>query len=308
MSGVENTEQVEQEQIGTAAFAAGYEDDEDAVEPTETPAPAPETDSPAAEPAAAPEFVQITKDEWSATQARAAKVDEIEATWTKRMDQAFGKMGGLERKFAELQSGTPNGQAVQVDESDFEDMVREYPELAAQQIKGLNKALGKLRGTGGGIDQATVQRQIAEATDALRVDLTLDQILPQWKKQVNTPEFNGWLSSNKGWDTRLTDKAFVSANLADANSPLAQWVKANPAEPVALYLSSDVDEAAKMLRLYKDRTAKAPVPPAANKAATPAQPSVRQRQIAAAVPPKNEGSAPPSKGKTPFMAGYEDED
>ena len=302
MSGVEN-EQVEQEQIGAAAFAAGYEDDEDAVEPTETPAPAPEESSPA--PAAAPEFVQITKDEWSATQARAAKVDEIEATWTKRMDQAFGKMGGLERKFAELQSGTPMGQAVQVDESDFEDMVREYPELAAQQIKGLNKTLAKLRGTGGGFDPAAVEKQIATAVETVKVDLTLDAVLPKWKAQVNTPEFDGWISSHKGWDTRLKDKAFVSANLADSNSPLAQFVKANPDEPVSLYLSSEVDQAAKMLRLYKDRNVK---PAPAAKAVAPAQPSVRQRQIAAAVPPKSEGVAPASKGKSHFQAGYDDED
>ena len=300
-------EAIEQEQIGTAAFAAGFEDDDDAVEPTVTPAPASETTEPIAEvPPAPPEYVQITKDEWSATQARAAKVDEIEATWNKRADQAFGKIGGLERKFAELQSGTPLGQAVQVDESDFEDMVKDYPELASAQIKGLNKALAKLKGTGGGFDQAAVEKLVTAATDALRVDLTLDAVLPKWKAQVNTPEFKSWVASSKGWDTRLDDKAFVAANLADANTPLAQFVKANPDDPVSLYLSSDVEQAAKMLKLYRDRGVKAPAP--APKAATPAQPSVRQRQIAAAVPPKSEGSVPTSSGKSPFQAGYDDDD
>ena len=270
----------------TASFMAGFDEDENAhhapaEQPTETPA-AEASPEPTPEPTPAPKYVQITEDEWNDTRARAAKVEEIGATWGKRFDQAFGKMGGLERKLAEITAATPQGEAVAVNADDFAELKDQYPELGELTIKGLNKVLGKIK-TGSGLDEKTVNERVEQATAAVRaemIDSTLNAILDtdDWAQEVKTPAY-------------LT------------------WQQQQPADVLALAQSAKLSDAAKLMRLY----AKAKNAPAATPtvAATPAAPqtSSRQRQLAAAVMPKGEGgSPPPSKGKSPFLAAFEEDD
>ncbi len=289
----------EQQKI-SAAFNAAFEDDEDdkqqPSQPTETPAdeqqpeapkspePPEATAAPAPAPAPEPKVVQITEEEWTATKARAAKVDEIEATWSKRFDQTFGKIGGLERKIAEITKATPTGEAVQLDEADFAELKEQYPELTTPMLKGLNKVLGKVKGTGGADPEAVdrlVQERVQEFAPALRKEIgdsALNAIVPDWEDEVKTERF-------------------------------VNWLKGQPDEVKALADSNKYADAAKLLRAY-DKSLSAPPPPAATPAPTaaPAQPSTRQRQIAAAVNPKGEGSAPAPKAKSPFQEAFEEDD
>jgi hypothetical protein len=283
----------EQKQI-SAAFSAAFSDDEDseqgASQPTETPAdeqqpeaskPSDAADNaaaPAPTPAPEPKVVQITEDEWNATKSRAAKVDEIEATWSKRLDQTFGKIGGIERKLAELQKTTPEGEAVQVSEEDFAELKDAYPEIAQMQAKGLNKILSKLKVTGG--DQQAVEKILGEHVDSVRAEIvksSLEAVFPEWEDDVKTPKF-------------------------------AEWFKSQPADVQALAESKKLGDAARMLRSFY-KAAETPAPaPAPTTAPAPAQPSTRQRQIAAAVNPKGEGSAPAPKAKSPFQEAFEEDD
>lgn len=252
-------------------FNAGFSGSEDV--PTATPAPSPEP-TPAPTPApAAPEYVQITRDEWDSTKARAAKVDEIEATSRQRLDQVFGKMGGLERKLTELTAGTPAGEAVQVSDADFEELAQEYgPEMAALTAKGLNKILGRMKGAGG-LDTDAVTKLVGEkiqaASQEIRaqtVEASLEAVFPGWKEEVKTPAF-------------------------------ATWINAQAADVKALASSDKVGDAAKMLRLF-DKAKSAP-------AQTPAPSNTRQRQIAAAVPPRGDGGHPPApEDDDDFNAGF----
>lgn len=301
----------------TNAFQAGFDSDDDDA-PTETPAPAPSPAEPAPTPAPSPEpkYVQITEEEWNSTRTRAAKVDEIEATWNRKLDTAFGKVGGIERKLAELQTATPQGEALQLDEADFADLKDQYPEIGELTLKAMNKALSRIKGTAG-VDSEALNKQLesklGEATAAIRRELEeerLEDVLPNWKQEVNTPAFDAWITAQKGWDTRLKDAAFVRANLADPQSPLSKWVAANPDEPVSLYLSTKTSGAARMLRAYDASRKSASAPPPTQPPAPPqAQLTVRQRQLAAAVPPRSDSASPRSStGKSAFQEGFEEDD
>lgn len=262
-------------------FNAGFAPE--APQPTETPAAADEaTQQPEATaeasppPPPEPKYVQITEDDWQALQQRAAKVDEISATFGKRLDQAFGKVGGIERVISEMQTKTPEGEAVQVTDEDFADLKNEYPELAALHISGLNKVLSKLKGTGGANPEAIekiVTERVTAATAAIRTELvnaTLDAVVDgEWLKEVNSPAFD-------------------------------DWIKTQPNDVKALAESDSLNDAKRMLRLYKQAkdTPPAPLPPVPKN-------TTRARQIAAAVTPKGDGGHPPGPTEDDeFNAGF----
>lgn len=269
-----------------ADFAAGFSGA--AEEPTATPALTPEpTAAPTPVPTAAPapEYVQITREEWDSTKARAAKVDEIDATHRQRLDQVFGKMGGLERRITELTAATPSGEAVQISDADFEELKKDYPELVPFMTKDLNKILGRMKGAAG-LDTDAVTKLVGEkiqaASQEIRaqtVEASLEAVFPGWKEEVRTPQF-------------------------------ATWINSQAADVKALASSDKVGDAAKMLRLYdtaKSAPAATPAPsPAPTPAPTQAPPSsTRQRQVAAAVPPRGDGGHPPASGEDDdFEQGY----
>jgi hypothetical protein len=323
----EPTEQEQSAAITASAFASTFDsDDEDDGQPTETPAvpeptPAPtptSTPAPTAAPVA-PEYVQIQRGEWERVSKSAAKIDEIEATFGKIRDQAFGKIGGLERTIAELQKATPQGAAVELTDDDFADMKAQYPELADYTRKAFEKVMGRLKGTGGKpIDAEAITKMVTEQIEPVRRELagtTLAAVFPTWKKDVNGEEFGKWIAGQPGGSLVLVGRTAVDAAMADENSPLRKFIATNPESAVARYVSSDVGDAAALMRdYYGQRQAAAPSPTPAPTAApkpatTPAQPSMRSRQMAAAVaPPKDGGSPPPTRAKSPFEQGFEEED
>ncbi len=130
-----------------AAFAEGFGPSTDT--PTEQPELA-ENAEPAPEvpPIPVPEYVQVTKQQLEQFQSNATKVQEITAALEQRFGTAFGKIGGLERTLKELQTATPAGQAVQIDDKDFAEMEADFPELAKMSKAALGRILSRLKGTG----------------------------------------------------------------------------------------------------------------------------------------------------------------
>jgi len=192
-----------------SGFAAGFADDV-TPPPAETPAEPPAEAPAPAEPPAAPKYAQITEDEYKALVERAAQIDEIKADTTKKLDTAFGKLGDLNRVIAGLQQNTPTGQAIEVSEQDFSELLEQYPEMTALQIQGLNRVLSKFKGTGGIpseqvgalVDQRVKETigdvsQIVEATVSERL---LKKEFGDWRSIVGAPddsknEFRQWLKS-----------------------------------------------------------------------------------------------------------------
>jgi hypothetical protein len=243
-----------------ADFLAGVAAHSD-VEPTPTPEPSPAPEpspEPTPEPTPEPEYVQITKQQWEEMQGSASRIEEIQQTTAKQFNTAFGKLGSFEDVLKKLQTATPAGQSVEIAEEDFAEFKEQYPELAEVQLRALNKALGKVKGTA---DPEAIEKLVAPRIDKVREETTqvlLEVVFPGWTDEVKTPQFKDWL---KGQDEAVR----------------------------ALAASDNVSEAAKLLRLY-DKAKNAPAPTPA-----PTAVPIRKRQIAAAVPPKGDNGQPPGR-------------
>lgn len=238
---VEETEQPESvtDAQADADMMAGFEGaTTQTAQPTDPP-PADEDDAPASpEPppdaaAPAPKYRQVTDEEWAAMTERIGKID----SFGKQVDTAFGKLGGLERTLREMQAATPAGQAVQLSEDDLSELKADFPELTNSMIKGLNRALSKMKGTAAPVfDEAkldtAIQDAVAKARAATLHDV-MDSLDDGWRETVRSPEFQAWLSQ-KSEDERKaiveSDKpAFVHKTLKTFRSDLeAAKAKAAP--------------------------------------------------------------------------------
>lgn len=269
-----------------ADFEAGFSGTE--VKATETPA---NTETPAAgkeqqaeqseqqqvATPSEPETVQITREQFEKLTKAADMVDSL----SKGQDKVFGKLGAFEQMLANLQANTPSGQQIEVSEADFEELAKEFPDLAALQIKGLNKVLGKMRGTGGqSVDpkqiETVVQERIAQAVGEQRANM-IDEVLSDrhadWKelRDNNPADYQEWLASLPEADRN----AYKSSN--------------NP-----FFVAKKLDE----FKAYRAKRA------APGKTETPVT-ATRKEIIQAAVAPRGTGGQPPAKtGDDDFEAGF----
>jgi transketolase len=142
MAGEVNDKTIEQvDDAPDADFDAGFSQTPDA---TETPAVVEKEEVPAV---VTPEPAK--EDPFQAALNKAT--EEIRAEYGKKFDTAFGQMGSLKQTIDRISKENLPGQA-QVSEEDFAELKAEFPELADMYIKGLNKALPKMRG--GAVDES----------------------------------------------------------------------------------------------------------------------------------------------------------
>lgn len=263
----------------------------------QTPEPQTEPAAPVVEETPAQEFVQITKADWEAMQARAADIDTLKAAQEKLAGTAFGKIGGLERQFKEL--GARSGSALS--EEDFKDLKENYPELATD----LQKLFAKVPGAPAAIDQDAIDQRLnerlnerLEITRQEMVYETLETVVPGWKQDVATPDFMGWVEKQPGWKPQYADARYTDLIRKDPDSELSKLIKANPTSTVARYFSSRPSDAAALVGDYrKDKSA----------AVAPAKaiaPSARKQQLAAATTPKSTGARAPAQTEDDdYLAG-----
>jgi hypothetical protein len=235
-------------------FEAGF-DSGSTETPTEETKPAAE-EAPKEEAAPEPKYAQITEAQYQDLMAKAASVDK-----------AFGKIGGIERTLATLQ--TPSGQSIEVSADDFAELREEFPELAELQAKGLNKVLGKLKGPAS--DPAAIDKLVGDRVADVRkqlIDASLDAIVDgDWVTEFNSPECQTWMNSQ-------------------------------PENVQALAASDSARDAARFLRMYQASKAKPKPEPKP-------EPSTRKQQLEAAIPPKGTGGHPSSPKENAFAAGFE---
>ena len=232
---------------------AGYSDETHA--PTETPAVAQVAPVQKVE---EPKYVNLKEDEYQKLLKSAEEIDNLKASQQKMMDTVNGRIGRALEEF----KGTGVSQ-VTID--DFPELKNEFPEFAAMQVAGINRALSK-RG-GGGVDQTKFKEMLQGMLEQVTGSM-VDDVLPNWEREVVKPEFATWLS------------------------------KQDP-KTVSMINSTDVRDAAKALRMYADSRKPAKTP-------EPAVVSTRQKRLDAAAIPKGTGGTQPSR-KTDlddFNAGY----
>lgn len=245
-----------------ADFAAGL-----GGAPTETPEPKPEPGEVKAEPAdaaseptPAPKFVQITEDQFNDLVTKANKIDTLQQL-PQRLDQAFGKIGGVERILNDLKA-QPQGQPLQLSAEDFAELKSEYPELAELQMKGMERLVSRFRVPA--VDAQMIDKIVGEKTTGARtevIDATLDTVIDgDWRAEVRTPEYK-------------------------------QWFDEQPDDVKSLGESMHLRDAARLMRMYKVHR-DAPKTKTSEAPKTPQAPHPTKRAIAAAVQPKGSGTAP----------------
>ena len=219
-----------------------------------------------------PEYVKITKAQFDALEAAAAKVGDFD----KKFDKAFGTVGGLQDIVKQLQNSTPKGEAVHLTDEMFAEMAEDYPDLAKHQRNILEKVLKGAVGTGTNVptvDPATVHNLIAEGVKQAQIEALEDEY-PDWKVIVG---------------------AVPSADKANPNNPFRAWLAKQPAHYAEKVTSThNAAVLAKAITKFKEAT-KAP-PPSSKDAQTPKQ-DARRAIVKAAIPLKGDGS-PPAPTKT----------
>lgn len=280
---VDNTAEQDDSDADFAAGFAGTGDDKGTATPPESlpDAGAPVVDAasasttsteqqtPAATPAPSPEpkMVSVSEDELNQLRQQAQQgtgsVEQF-ADFSKKFDKIFGQVGALKQVVDKLRTETPAGETPQVTEEDFKELAAEYPELAKMQLTALNNVLKRFKGSSAvdpDVVEKTVAGRMAQVAEEMR-ETALNAVLPDWRTEVNKPEFQEWMTAQKP-------------------------------EIQALAASDKVSDAQRMLRLYDRHQSapKTPAPPAPKPPAPPAPTvSPKQRQIAAAVTPRGDGA------------------
>jgi hypothetical protein len=224
---------------------------------------------------ATPDTVSITREQFE----RLTKSAEMVESLTKQQDRVNGTLGSLKQALDRLQQETPSGQQVEVSEADFEDLAKEFPDLAGLTIKGLNKVLGKMRGTGGqSVDPKQIESVVQE-----RITQGINQVVGRQIEQVLGDRHPDW-------------KDLRDQKPADYQ----EWLQSLPEADRANYLNSDDPYfVAKKLDGFKAFRAKR----AEQKA--PQAKSTRKEIIQAAVAPRGTGGQPPAKtGDDDFESGF----
>jgi len=263
MSGDASTLTHEQQAQADADFAAGFDDDTTAT-PTETPAAQQDdttqgenTEQPA-EPV--PEYVQLTK----------AERDELFALREQAQKQfgtAFGKIGGIERRLQELNTGAQ----VEISQEDIDALKDDFPPLAAALEKVRN-----LRALPGGLDPDKLDSMVAERVSKVEQKFELRLLAkdhPDWKQIDADPAFAAWVASQPD----------------EFKQGLAQASQA--------YDSAVVSEA---MTKFKQSRRTAP----ANTGGDPA--SARRSRMSAAVTPRGVGGNAAPNATDDLMAGFND--
>lgn len=254
-----------------AAFDTGF-----GHEPQQTNTPAVTVEEKPAEEVAPPpaaetpvEYVQLTKAEVEELRQGKTAIEKIKAEYKQRFDNLGGTLGGLKQQVQEVLAARRDGTPVDIMDDDYAELRSEFPELAALVEKGQKRILERNR-VGGAPDPAAIEKLVNERLAPLhsqQIDVSLDAVVGgDWKAEVASEQFGEWLNGQ-------------------------------PDDIKALSESSNVRDAARMLRLYQvAKSAPPPVEPKAP-ASAPAAPTFtaamrRRSQLAAAVNPRGVPALP----------------
>lgn len=236
----------------------------------------------------------------------------MEGAWRQKLDQAFGKMGGLERTLNEIRESagrTPvvNGQFA---EEDFKDLAEEYPELTKRVIDGFNAGIKRLfaapspaaspteSAAAASPASAATQKYITEEEFAARLEQEVPRIQQTVEHTVEERSARRFMEYlNPDWRTIV--------GKPDDINPYRTWLAAQPDEyqqtiastwdPVVLHKSIQAFE-------------KSHTPPPSSPKVPPK--SGQKALLKAAVPPKGGVQAPERKVLTEedgFHAGFNEE-
>lgn len=284
---------LEEQAAAEAAFAQGY----DAEQRTETPAVAatpvaeakPEEPKPTSAPQAQAEVPQAEekpdplKDVLARLERMQASHDKLAGSYGRllqsheQIQQTLATAQTAAKQVGEAPSKQEIARAAE-DPAEWASLKGEYPEWATATEKLLEARIPKFDSEAFAKEFETkVAEQVKGQTAAMRseiIDTALNTVLPKWREEVNSEAFKGWIGSQ-------------------------------PDDIKALAESSDVGDAARMLKLF-DQSRKQPAPtPAPTPEPKKPDTSARAARMAAAVTPKGAGGhAAGASDVDEFLNGY----
>jgi hypothetical protein len=255
-------------------------------EPTKPGAKSDNAAKPAPKPAAAapppPEYVRLTRIQFDALNASAARTAGFEA----QLSKAFGAIGGVQKVLSDLRSGS-NARRFEIPKDAFAGMERDFPELAEHTRAALEATLRGATGFAGGadIDPEQMTRLITEHAAKARTEAEIESLedeYPTWRAIVGQVD--------------------ISKQQPDKNNPFRKWL-ATKDSPYQLKLNSTNSAAviSRAIRTFQAET----------KATGAAAPSLRAQlqaaRIKGAVQPRGDGGhVEPSlsSAQDQFEAGF----
>lgn len=286
-----------EEAEANAAFESGFTGKP--IEPTGDATPAgeieEEPEKPEVKPAPVvelPKLAQITEVQFQSLMANAKTVEDVKSAMEKRFNDAFGKMGGLERTLKQIQDATPVGQAISVSDEDLAELKTEFPDLTANLAKGLTRVLGKMKGTAPAptFDPASIDERVNSLVEA-RVSQEREATLKAVAVERLTDRHENW-------------REIIGPK--DSTTPYRQWLAAqDPVYQATVLDSWDARVISKSIDAFhtfeKEKQKKKPASPKPNGS------DARNQRLAEAVLPK--GNAAPSKpqqltAEEEFEAGF----
>lgn len=225
-----------------------------------------------------PEMLSVPADEYNQLISTVVKLNEQYGEHGKKLNQAFGKIGGVEEFVKRMQKETPSGEPVTLSDEDMSELSEEFPSIAKGMQTALNKALNKAKGSG--------------------------------PKPVDTEQLNEWLQPLLEKE-RLDNQAAISnererikqemykEQVLDVHPDMDDLIKTNDWKNYYAKLPKDKQEAWKpkviieTLNAYKSSKA-------------PPQKNARSEALAAAVNPKGSGSAMKGKSEQSLEDAFEE--
>ena len=201
--------------------------------------------------------------------------EELRDGIKKLRDDAFGKLGGLERTLKALQEGlSAPGNDVELDEH-FKELADQYPDAAPLIVKGMKQALKNAK-------------SIAITTSQVDPEELVRKILPGIEQTVERKFEQQFIArtldrEHKGWREIVGEP--------DSPTEFRTWLKSKPNAQEILG-SYDVELLSDTLSEFKASKQPKPKPPAPGV-------STRQSRLEQAVTPKSQIKPPSPRAKTP---------
>lgn len=268
-----------------ADLQAGFEDTPDPAPKVETP----ETPEQTPETPAEPEYVQVTKADFTRLLAAAEAIEKLPSSLDQRFGSVFGKFGPLEEKLKTIQAGTPQGQKVEVTDEDMAELIAEYPEFGGLTKKVLNKVLSRITGTGK-VDPNEVKALIGGEFETFRgktgeekkseLRETMDALVEDWPKIIGLPDEKGVIP----------------------DTPYRRWLATQPKEYQEKISSTwNPFTIRSSIRKFQADTKPKPKQPATS-------PTNQRERMASAVQPKGQGpgKAAGSSPEEELQAGFDE--
>lgn len=256
-----------------AEFGAGFsgKDAEKTPEPEPTaPAAIPREEVPE------PKYVQLTEDQFASLTAAAADVSSLK----QQQSKAFGTIGNLQKLLNEMREKKETDTA-QLSSAAFDNLKKEFPELADMTKEAVQNALAAFKPTGSSEGDETKFEALVAKFTAERELEALEDAFENWREIVG---------------------AVGVGEKPDPDHPYRKWLAAkSPEYQARVSATKTAAVIERSIRLYQKETAKAPTKPSPAPRA-----DARADRIAAAVQPKGDGGASPP-GKTDdddFQAGF----